>query len=119
MSSFRNNRVVIASLFLPSTAVLGDSVPSTPDIHVGERRLSLPPAFGASGGAGTKALAFTPEDKPPVASRPGGLHSRKISLPVPMKSIVDDLKDKVRRTVSLVRSTILTLLPVKGRHSRI
>lgn len=93
MSTFRNHRVVIASLFLPSTAVLGDSVPSTPDLQVTERRLSLPPAFGT---AGAKALAFAAGDAPPVSGRPGGLHARKISLPAPMKSIVDDLKDKVR-----------------------
>ncbi|KAF7979898.1 hypothetical protein HWV62_40284, partial [Athelia sp. TMB] len=92
MSTFRNHRVVIASLFLPSTAVLGDSVPPTPDQQVTERRLSLPPAFGTNGGG----LSFQSSGASTPAGRPGGLHSRKISLPLPMKSIVDDLKDKSR-----------------------
>ena len=34
MSSLRNHRIVIASLFLPNTAVLGEeSEPSTPGLH--------------------------------------------------------------------------------------
>lgn len=64
MSSLRNHRVVIATLFLPNTAVLGDSTPSTPD-HV----TSLP-EFKAA-----------PPTARPQPNRPG-----------PLKSIVEDLK---------------------------
>jgi trehalose 6-phosphate synthase complex regulatory subunit len=64
MSSLRNHRVVIASLFLPNTAVLGESAPSTPD-HV----TSLPEF---------KAAPPTTRSQP---QRSG-----------PLKSIVEDLK---------------------------
>ncbi|KAI0339176.1 hypothetical protein BDW22DRAFT_1336814 [Trametopsis cervina] len=66
MSSLRNHRVVIASLFLPNTAVLGESAPSTPD-HV----TSLP-EFKAA----------------PPSSRP------QPSKSGPLKSIVEDLKSR-------------------------
>lgn len=66
MSSIRNHRVVIASLFLPNTAVLGESTPSTPD-HV----TSLPEFKTA-----------------PPTSRPNLLASKS----GPLKSIVEDMK---------------------------
>lgn len=72
MSSLRNHRIVIASLFLPNTAILGESEPSTPDDRVTalpEFKLVLP-----SGRQPNKPLALT--------------------------SIVEDLKNKVRVTVS-------------------
>jgi trehalose 6-phosphate synthase/phosphatase len=83
MSSFRNHRVVIASLFLPSTAVLGDSNPPTPDHNDKDpSRPMLPNAF------------------PVVSEIPQGYrsaphHSRISSLSTPLDSIVEDLKDKV------------------------
>lgn len=70
MSSLRHHRVIIASLFLPNTAVLGDSAPSSPD----EPGLQTP-GFAAQ----------TPSVRPLVPRTPG-----------PLKSIVEDLKDKVR-----------------------
>lgn len=70
MSSLRNHRVVIASLFLPSTAVLGDSSPPSPDEHVAEL-----PNF---------------KSVPPSASRTIGNKTG------PLKSIVEDLRVKVR-----------------------
>ena len=82
MSSFRNHRVVIASLFLPATAVLNDSTPPTPHRAQTPGALVIPPS------------AFKP------TPRPG--HTRTASVPVnipglagPPKSIVEDLKDKV------------------------
>jgi hypothetical protein len=88
MTSFRGRRVVIASLFLPNTAVLGESPPPTPERHLAsatdESSLSIP--------AVAQRLAEKPRRivLPPVPS----LMSSS-SLPAPLKSIVDDLKDKV------------------------
>ncbi|TFK50600.1 alpha-trehalose-phosphate synthase [Heliocybe sulcata] len=71
MSSWKNHRVVIASLFLPTTAVLGESPPSSPD-------------------AGAQEIIFTPNNfklgeppRSPLPQRPG-----------PLKSIVEDLKSR-------------------------
>ncbi|KAH9856277.1 glycosyltransferase family 20-domain-containing protein [Lenzites betulinus] len=71
MSSLRHHRVIIASLFLPNTAVLGDSAPSSPDE------------------SGTQTPGFasqTPASRQPLLHRNSG----------PLKSIVEDLKDKTR-----------------------
>ncbi|KAA1466828.1 alpha-trehalose-phosphate synthase [Dentipellis sp. KUC8613] len=79
MSSFRNHRVIIASLFLPNTAVLGESHPGTPELHANQAPLPSSPLPLAGFGARDGGL------KAPVA-RAGG----------PLKSIVEDLKDKSR-----------------------
>lgn len=83
MSSLRNNRVVIASLFLPATAALGESPLATPEMG------AVQPDF---------TLKFPPgsDKKPahPVLSS----HTRQSSgsgLLPPIKSIVEDLRDKV------------------------
>jgi trehalose 6-phosphate synthase/phosphatase len=80
MSSFRNHRVVIASLFLPNTAVLGgESHPSTPEGTAVHSPLPLPAAFpGHSKDQGFKLSL------PPSRTR----------TPAPILSIVEDLKDK-------------------------
>jgi len=76
MNSLRNHRVVIASLFLPNTAVLGESYPPTPDVH---SPLPLPEVFpGHAKDQGFK-LALPPS---------------KARTPGPIFSIVEDLKDK-------------------------
>ncbi|KIJ64234.1 glycosyltransferase family 20 protein [Hydnomerulius pinastri MD-312] len=80
MSSFRNHRVIIASLFLPTTAVLGESNPPTPDIHVHD-----PPS--QSNGVSAKANGT---GKPPFRHQP----SRSLGNIAPLKSIVDDLKSR-------------------------
>ncbi|KAH8101288.1 glycosyltransferase family 20-domain-containing protein [Cristinia sonorae] len=72
MSSLRNQRAIIATLFLPNTAVLGDSAPSTP----GDTTSSIVPFKGTH---------------TPSASR-----SNILGKPGPLKSIVEDLKDKSR-----------------------
>ena len=79
MGSFRNHRIMIASLFLPSTAVLGDSFPPTPDHNAKDPSLAMIPS------------AY------PIAEgyRPAAHHSRNSSLHAPLRSIVEDLKDKV------------------------
>ncbi|KZT21795.1 glycosyltransferase family 20 protein [Neolentinus lepideus HHB14362 ss-1] len=71
MSSWRNHRVVIASLFLPTTAALGESPPASPDQAAQE-------------------ITFTPNNfklgdppRSPLPQRPG-----------PLKSIVEDLKSR-------------------------
>ena len=99
--SYRNHRVVIASLFLPSTAVLGESAPSTPDLYP----LSTTPGRPRLLGLPTEVPGTPPAVLQPYT--PG--HSRKTSLPAPMKSIVEDLKDKVcnllsKRITTLIRA---------------
>jgi len=76
MSSLRNHRVVIASLFLPNTAVLGESYPPTPDVH---SPLPLPDVFPGHAKDQAFKLAL-----PPSRAR----------TPAPILSIVEDLKDK-------------------------
>ncbi|OSD03743.1 glycosyltransferase family 20 protein [Trametes coccinea BRFM310] len=71
MSSLRHHRVIIASLFLPNTAVLGDSTPPSPY----ETGLQTP-GFAPP----------TPSGRPAILQRTTG----------PLKSIVEDLKDKTR-----------------------
>ncbi|KAI6023022.1 glycosyltransferase family 20 protein [Pisolithus microcarpus] len=74
MSSFRNHRIIIASLFLPTTAALGESSPPTPDHHIVP---DSEPAVPQSNGANQK-------QQPSYRQRqPGQL---------PLVSIVDDLR---------------------------
>ncbi|EGO28773.1 glycosyltransferase family 20 protein [Serpula lacrymans var. lacrymans S7.9] len=84
MSSFRNHRVIIASLFLPTTAVLGESNPPTPDIHAHDV-----PSLAKSG---LSTSAFQIGDKPAAFRQRSGSGLGN----VPLKSIVEDLKDKSR-----------------------
>jgi hypothetical protein len=85
MSSLRNHRVVIASLFLPNTAVLGESHPPTPDVH-SESALPLPDVF--PGHVKDQGFKLT-------------LPPSKVRTPAPILSIVEDLKDKA--SVCLLR----------------
>ena len=71
MSSYRNHRVIIAALFLPQTTVLGDSPPQTPN----PRSTQLPSLFNLK----------IPE-RPPYGRN---------KAPAPIKSIVEDIRDKV------------------------
>ena len=73
MATLRNHRVVIASLFLPNTAVLGDSTPPSP---------------GEQAGAPLLKGAATPASRSTLIA----------GKPAPLKSIVEDLKDKVRHS---------------------
>lgn len=73
MSSYRNHRVIIATLFLPQTAVLGESPPQTP--HPLSTSLPIPSLFNLK----------IPE-RPPYGRKKG--HA-------PLKSIVEDMRDKV------------------------
>ncbi|KAI0292362.1 alpha-trehalose-phosphate synthase [Multifurca ochricompacta] len=81
MSSFRNHRVVIASLFLPNTAVLGESHPATPERTAIHSPLPLSTPFTGH----TKDQGFK-LSLPPSRAR----------TPAPILSIVEDLKDKSR-----------------------
>lgn len=90
MASFRGRRVVIASLFLPNSAVLGESPPPTPERHLAsstdESSLSISiPAVAQRLAEKPRRLGLTPV--PSITS--------SSSLPAPLKSIVEDLKDKV------------------------
>lgn len=75
MSSFRSHRIVIASLFLPDTAAIGESEPSTPT--------ATKPTKPAASDVASRLLsrAASPGPKPPAFTR--------------ALSIVDDLTDKV------------------------
>jgi trehalose 6-phosphate synthase complex regulatory subunit len=82
MSSLRNHRIVIASLFLPTTAVFTESPPPTPE-EPNERTpaLSTPPS------------AFKLPEKTTPQYVPSPVHSRSNSFPNPHAvSIVEDLK---------------------------
>jgi trehalose 6-phosphate synthase complex regulatory subunit len=84
MSSFRNHRVVIASLFLPNTVVLGESHPSTPE---GTAVHSPPPLPGVFPGHTKDHGQGFKLPLPPPRAR----------TPAPILSIVEDLKDKASR----------------------
>ncbi|KDR78129.1 hypothetical protein GALMADRAFT_94660 [Galerina marginata CBS 339.88] len=113
MATFRNHRVIIASLFLPTTAVQGESAPPTPEQHAqpvqGDPENTLPAvtsrlaAVTASDGHG----GFTASDTAKKPLKPSLIshnsHSRQASGG-PLKSIVDDLKDKSRFSTPLARS---------------
>ena len=104
MSSFKNHRVIVASLFLPTTAVPGDSQPSTPDLsNSGGVSISIAAAAVAAGLPGTEIFKLGGLPTSPKRSSFAS-HSRKPSNAggatlgsnlSPLKSIVDDLKDKV------------------------
>ncbi|KAF9522515.1 alpha,alpha-trehalose-phosphate synthase [Crepidotus variabilis] len=113
MSSFRNHRIVIASLFLPTTAVLGDSPPITPELTeepdvIGDEATIAGVVSRLAAAAAvepTASKSLKPTLKPSL--RAGG-HSRNLSLPGllpgPLKSIVEDLKDKTRLATPAARS---------------
>ncbi|KAH9964851.1 alpha-trehalose-phosphate synthase [Russula dissimulans] len=94
MSSLRNHRVVIASLFLPNTAVLGESHPPTPDLH---SALPLPDVF--PGHVKDQGFKLT---LPPSKAR----------IPAPILSIVEDLKDKSRTGSPAVTPSVEHVSPL-------
>ena len=99
MASFRNHRIVIASLFLPTTAVLGESPPVTPEND--DVGLTLPAALGPE----TTISAVAQRLAEQTSATKGGLlntHSRSHSMTVPLKSIVEDLRDKVRPSIEIL-----------------
>ncbi|TCD64575.1 hypothetical protein EIP91_003902 [Steccherinum ochraceum] len=88
MSSLRNQRAIIATLFLPNTAVLGDSAPGTP----GDTSLNIP--FKG---------AHTPAQRSSILGKPG-----------PLKSIVEDLKDKSRAVSPAITPRAESTNPFSG-----
>ena len=105
MSSFRNHRIVIASLFLPTIPVLGESGPPTPEQPIQDNVQSTISAV-----ANRLVAANICTDPKPL--RPSIIttsnHKRQLSANNgPLKSIVEDLKDKVTRLFfQLYSSTI-------------
>lgn len=96
MASFRNHRIVIASLFLPTTAVLGESPPITPEHHLhpvadSGPESTIPAVTQRLTTALADGLANRGSLKPSLVLN---AHSRQHSQSVPFKSLVDDLKDK-------------------------
>jgi trehalose 6-phosphate synthase/phosphatase len=102
MSSFRNHRIVIASLFLPTTAVLRESTPSTPEQPVQvhhDATATIVPALAQRLQAAVNTTAPTPSDGKPkplkLSLTATNSHNRQPSNSGPLESIVEDLKDKV------------------------
>ncbi|OSX56690.1 glycosyltransferase family 20 protein [Postia placenta MAD-698-R-SB12] len=81
MSSLRHHRIIIASLFLPTTIVIGDSTPPSPD----ENALAV-------GTPGPTFLQSVPPTRSTLQNKPAG----------PLRSIVEDLKDKSRQVTPAV-----------------
>src|SRR6266550_7216167 len=117
MSSFKSHRVLVASLFLPTTAVQGESQPSTPDLSISYPvSISVAATAVAAGLPGTEVSKLGVPPISPVPKRSSfASHSRKPSNSggaalgsslSPLKSIVDDLKDKVRRLYAHIRTQI-------------
>ncbi|KAK2462193.1 hypothetical protein APHAL10511_005781 [Amanita phalloides] len=110
MSSFKNHRVIVASLFLPTTTVLGESQPSTPDLS---HYYSVSAAAATVASPDASRLGVSQISAPTPRRSAFATHSRKSSnaggLAVgsslgPLKSIVDDLKDKTRYSTPSSRS---------------
>ncbi|KAF8200267.1 alpha,alpha-trehalose-phosphate synthase [Pholiota molesta] len=89
MSSFRNHRVVIATLFLPTSAVLGESAPPTP-----EPRPLQDDAATTIPAVAHRLASVAESGKPlkPSLITSHKTHTRAASASGPLKSIVDDLK---------------------------
>ncbi|EAU87507.2 trehalose-phosphatase [Coprinopsis cinerea okayama7 len=101
MSSFRNHRVIIASLFLPTTVVVGESAPPTPERNFEDAPpISIPAIAARLASEKNKPLKSALAGK----STPHSSHTRTPSASGPLKSIVEDLKDKSRLTSPAVRS---------------
>jgi len=109
MSSLRSHRIVIASLFLPTTAVLGESGLPTPERPIQDNNTNNT----ISAVTNRLVVANIPVD--PTKSKPlkpsintTTNHNRQLSASGPLKSIVDDLKDKVH--TSVIHNGITTLI---------
>jgi hypothetical protein len=98
MSSFRNHRVIIASLFLPSTVVVGESEPGTPErLALGNHApVSIPAIAQRLARDAGKPLKSALSNKPSLQPAHNS-HSRSNSATGAILSIVEDLRDKVRR----------------------
>ncbi|KAH6904345.1 trehalose-phosphatase [Coprinopsis sp. MPI-PUGE-AT-0042] len=106
MSSFRNHRVIIASLFLPTTVVIGDSEAPSP---TGNRRfaeevaaVSIPALAARLAAEKGTPLKSALTNK--TVAKAHNSHTRSSSQTGPLPSIVDDLKDKSRMVSPSVRS---------------
>ncbi|KAK0472525.1 alpha,alpha-trehalose-phosphate synthase [Armillaria novae-zelandiae] len=101
-SSFRNHRVVIASLFLPNTIVLGTdgSGKSTPD--------KLAPRTTSKTNGVSSALKPKEINMPEVVLRLQNDKTKPavLSRPAPLKSIVEDLKDRSRHPTGAPTSPV-------------
>ena len=94
MSSFRNHRIVIASLFLPTIAVVEESTPPTPEQPFGD---SLDGTISAVADRLNIAVDPVAKSKPLKGSilTANNHHRQPSASSSPLKSIVEDLKDKV------------------------
>lgn len=87
MSSFRSHRIVIASLFLPTVAVIGESGPPTP---VQDTTISAVADRLVASNTTVDSIIKPKPLKPSIITT-----TRQLSTNGPLKSIVEDLKDKV------------------------
>ncbi|KAJ3497214.1 hypothetical protein NMY22_g19723 [Coprinellus aureogranulatus] len=93
---FRNHRVIIASLFLPTTVVVGESESATPDkLPEGNAAVSIPAVAQRLAKEATKPLKSALSNKPALQPAHNS-HSRSSSATGAILSIVDDLKDKAQ-----------------------
>jgi hypothetical protein len=100
MSSFRNHRIVIASLFLPTIAVVEESTPPTPEQPFRDNNVDRTISSVAD-----RLVTVNTACDPIAKSKPllkasiitTNIHHRQPSASSPLKSIVEDLKDKVCR----------------------
>ena len=95
MSSFRNHRIVIASLFLPTIAVIEDSSPSTPEQFTDDHLDKTISAVADRLVGVNIAVDPIAKSKPLKSIITTNIHHRQPSASSPLKSIVEDLKDKV------------------------
>ncbi|KAF8809892.1 alpha,alpha-trehalose-phosphate synthase [Phlegmacium glaucopus] len=105
MSSFRNHRIVIASLFLPTTAVLGESGPPTPERPIQDSNTDSTISAVTNRLIATNIAVDPTKPKPLKPSiNTTSNHNRQPSASGPLKSIVEDLKDKSRHATPSTRS---------------
>ena len=95
MSSFRNHRIVIASLFLPTIAVIEDSTPPTPDQPIDDNLDKTISAVADRLVTANIAVEPVAKSKPLKSIITTNIHHRQPIVSSPLKSIVEDLKDKV------------------------
>lgn len=103
MSSFRNHRVIIASLFLPTTIVTGDSAGTR---LVEDTTAIAIPTIAARLASGDKIKPLKSAIAGKGVVTPHNAHSRSSSASGPLLSIVDDLKDKQSRQTPIARTPV-------------
>ena len=116
MSSFRNHRIVIASLFLPTIAVVEESTPPTPEQRFRDNIDSTISSVADRLVTANTACDPIAKSKPLLKSSiiTTNNHHRQPSASSPLKSIVEDLKDKVCRHCFFFHHNYLSLIVIRA-----